>query len=212
MRTDPVHTFTDELAGLDASPPADAVASAARPRSSRPPSGVPRPSAADQRRRDRRLRAVLASPLDHRSGPFAGVPTFIKDSTDVEGLPTRQGSGALRGTPAATRTELIAQQMFDMGMVGLGKSTLPEFGFTPSTEFPAAPRLYYSSSGGAAARRRAVAHGADGGGSTGPAAGCVWWGSSRGSSRRTSLPSGSSSAAWGTAVHAVAGGGTAICS
>ena len=188
MRTDPVHTFTDELAGLDAVATADAVASgelhvrevvAAAIGRAETVRGPINAVVTDDYER------VLASPLDHRSGPFAGVPTFIKDSTDVEGLPTRQGSGALRGTPAATRTELIAQQMFDMGMVGLGKSTLPEFGFTPSTEFPAAPptrnpwnptRTPGGSSGGAAALVAAgvvpIAHGADGGGSIRVPAAC----------------------------------------
>lgn len=119
-------------------------------------------------------------------GPFAGVPTFIKDTVDVEGLPTRQGSEALAGIGPARRTAAVVAQMFEMGMVCLGKSTMPEFGLTASTEFPNAPatrnpwNLNHSaggSSGGAAALVAAgvvpIAHAGDGGGSIRiPAAAC----------------------------------------
>lgn len=111
-------------------------------------------------------------------GPFAGVPTFIKDTIDVAGLPTRQGSDALAAVGPATRTADLVRHMFEMGMVCLGKSTMPEFGFTASTEFPrrAATRNPWNtehsaggSSGGAAALVAAgvvpIAHGGDGGGS-----------------------------------------------
>ncbi|MDG2273884.1 MAG: amidase family protein, partial [Halioglobus sp.] len=37
------------------------------------------------------------------SGPFAGVPTFIKDMNDLIGLPTRYGSAAYEGAQAATK-------------------------------------------------------------------------------------------------------------
>jgi len=112
------------------------------------------------------------------SGAFAGVPTFIKDMTDVAGMPTRFGSEALRNSAPAKRTHQIAQQLLDMGMVCLGKSTMPEFGFTPSTEFPNRnptrnpwnlDRSVGGSSGGAAALVAAgvvpIANAADGGGS-----------------------------------------------
>lgn len=120
------------------------------------------------------------------SGAFTGVPTFIKDMTDTEGLPTRFGSDALYRSAPAKRTHRIAQQMFDMGMISIGKSTMPDFGFTPSTEFPNAEptrnpwNLDHSvggSSGGSAALVAAgvvpIANAADGGGSIRiPAAAC----------------------------------------
>lgn len=111
-------------------------------------------------------------------GPFAGVPTLIKDMTDVAGLPTRFGSAALENSRPAKRTHPAAQQLFDMGMICLGKTTMPEFGFTASTEFPDRPATRNpwnldhtpgGSSGGAAALVAAgvvpIAHGSDGGGS-----------------------------------------------
>ncbi len=116
-----------------------------------------------------------ATPL---TGALAGVPTFIKDMTDVAGMPTRFGSEALYKSAAAKRTHRIAQQLFDMGMVCLGKSTMPEFGFTPSTEFPHREptrnpwnldHTAGGSSGGSAALVAAgivpIANAADGGGS-----------------------------------------------
>ncbi|MFM7065106.1 MAG: amidase, partial [Actinomycetes bacterium] len=112
-------------------------------------------------------------------GPFGGVPTFIKDNEDVEGLPTRQGTAALATAPPATRTAPVAGQIQDMGLVCLGKSSLPEFGFTPSAEFPDGTpstrnpwntdHTAGGSSSGSAALVAAgvvpVAHGVDGGGS-----------------------------------------------
>ncbi len=129
--------------------------------------------------------AALEASTDAVSGAFGGVPTFIKDQFDVAGLPTRYGSEAFEGAKPATTTAEVAQQMFDMGMVCLGKSTLPEFGLTASTEFPHdAPtrnpwntdRSAGGSSGGAAALVAAgvvpLAHGADGGGSIRVPAAC----------------------------------------
>jgi len=127
-----------------------------------------------------------AAARQSRDGAFAGVPTFIKDMTDVAGLPTRFGSEALEQAAPAKKTHKLAQQLFDMGTINLGKSTMPEFGFTPSTEFPngTATRNPWNldhsaggSSGGAAALVAAgvvpIANAADGGGSIRiPAAAC----------------------------------------
>src|SRR5206468_1211280 len=43
--------------------------------------------------------AIAAAGTAHK-GAFAGVPTFIKDITDIEGLPTRHGSRAVPQSPA----------------------------------------------------------------------------------------------------------------
>ncbi len=111
------------------------------------------------------------------TGPFGGVPSFIKDTDDVEGLPTRYGSRAVSGGPAGTSSEFVRQ--YDaMGFICLGKSTLPEMGLTGTTEpLSTGPTrnpwsLDHStggSSGGAAALVASgivpMAHGNDGGGS-----------------------------------------------
>ncbi|TBW57954.1 amidase [Marinobacter halodurans] len=111
------------------------------------------------------------------NGVFAGVPTLIKDNTDVRGLPTGHGSLAVRSGPAS-HTNAFAQQFLAQGLISIGKSTLPEFGFNASTE-PAHTEATrnpwnpaYSSgasSGGSAALVAAgvvpIAHANDGGGS-----------------------------------------------
>jgi amidase len=126
--------------------------------------------------------AAEAARLDRDAQPstaaLGGVPTFIKDQIDIAGLPTRYGSAAHSNAGPAKRTDPVAQQLFDMGLVSLGKSTLPEYGFTASTEFPDREptrnpwNLAHTaggSSGGAAALVAAgvvpIAHAADGGGS-----------------------------------------------
>ncbi|MBQ0832912.1 amidase [Marinobacter sp.] len=109
---------------------------------------------------------------------FIGVPTFIKDNTDVVGMPTRQGSDAVPAGNPATKTSPFAQQMLAQGFLCMGKSTMPEFGFNASTEpLHDAPsrnpwNLAYStgaSSGGSAALVASgavpIAHANDGGGS-----------------------------------------------
>lgn len=112
-----------------------------------------------------------------RPGAFGGVPTFVKDNTDVAGLPTRHGSDAVPSKPAAA-DGAFARQYLAQGFTVLGKSRLPEFGFNASTEFlrhePTRNPWHtdYSSgasSGGSAALVAAgvvpIAHANDGGGS-----------------------------------------------
>jgi amidase len=128
-----------------------------------------------------RARATAATPL---SGPFAGVPTFVKDLDDVRGLPTRSGSRSFGHSPAATQGPYV-DALERAGLVFLGKSSTPEFGLTGSTE----PLLHGptrnpwdldfspgGSSGGAAALVAArvvpIAHATDGGGSIRVPASC----------------------------------------
>jgi len=121
-------------------------------------------------------RARQRAGLDH-SGVFAGVPSFVKDNTDLYGLPTKQGSRAVNAQPAKSDND-FARQFLAQGLVVLGKSTMPEFGFNASTEYQAAAptrnpwHTGYScgaSSGGSAALVAAgvvpIAHANDGGGS-----------------------------------------------
>lgn len=109
--------------------------------------------------------------------PFAGVPSFVKDNNDVRGMPTRHGSAAISPRPAR-RSYASAKQFVAQGYVVLGKTTLPEFGLTASTEFAHGPatrnpwntdRSAGASSGGSAALVASgavpIAHANDGGGS-----------------------------------------------
>ncbi len=120
------------------------------------------------------------------TGFFQGIPTFIKDMTLVEGIPCYFGSEAFSNAKPSKKTDAIAKQIFDQGFVNMGTSSLPEFGFTCTTEFANQKptrnpwNLNHStggSSGGSAALVAAgvvpLAHSADGGGSTRiPAAAC----------------------------------------
>lgn len=110
-------------------------------------------------------------------GVFAGVPTFIKDTDPVEGLPNRIGSRAMPTTPAEESSPFV-RNYETTGVVILGTTTLPEFGLTGSTEplLTGTTRNPWSldhstggSSGGSAALVAAgvvpIAHANDGGGS-----------------------------------------------
>jgi amidase len=65
------------------------------------------------------------------------VPTYVKDNTNVRGLPAGRGSAAFVPKPAP-RTGPFAAQLLSTGLAVLGKSRLPEFGFNASTEFMSA--------------------------------------------------------------------------
>ncbi|MDO6440956.1 amidase [Marinobacter sp. 2_MG-2023] len=116
---------------------------------------------------------------------FSGVPTFIKDNTNVAGMATRMGSDAVPAGHPLKKTSPFAQQMLAQGFLCLGKSTMPEFGFNASTEYAHGEpsrnpwNLAYSagaSSGGSAALVASgaipIAHANDGGGSTRIPAAC----------------------------------------
>ena len=120
-----------------------------------------------------------------RPGLLSGVPTFVKDNTDVAGLPSDHGSLAVKARPAKVNAA-FTDQLLSAGLTVLGKSTMPEFGFNASTEYATLPptrnpwNTGYSagaSSGGSAALVASgavpIAHANDGGGSIRiPAAAC----------------------------------------
>lgn len=68
-------------------------------------------------------------------GYFDGVPTFIKDNIDVEGMPTMQGTDAWEPRPQPSHGE-FAGLYLATGLVPLGKTQLSEFGFSASAEHP----------------------------------------------------------------------------
>lgn len=134
---------------------------------------------AQARRAERALRSGADLPLLH------GVPTGIKDLSNLEGVRTTSGT-ALMADFVAPYTDEAVQRILDGGMISLGKTQTPEFGFPCWTINDVGPtsrtpwdltRLASGSSGGAAAAVSAgllpMAQGSDGGGSVrSPAAAC----------------------------------------
>lgn len=129
-----------------------------------------------------RARTDAATP---KTGPFAGVPTLIKDLEDIKGAPTRYGSRAFASAPPAQAQTPYVDALLAAGLVPIGKSATPEFGFTATTE-PMATGATHNpwklenssggSSGGAAAAVATgvvpIAHASDGGGSVRIPASC----------------------------------------
>ncbi|MGO4449896.1 amidase family protein [Phyllobacterium sp. TAF24] len=67
-------------------------------------------------------------------GPFAGVPYMMKDMTDVKGTRTGWGSRFTARLPVATKNSQQVQALEATGLVMIGKTTLSEIGFLPTTE------------------------------------------------------------------------------
>ncbi len=112
-----------------------------------------------------------------RGGWFSGVPTFVKDNTDVAGMPTQQGCDAFIATPQPSDGD-FARMYLATGLIPLGKTQLSEFGFSGAADHVRMGPVrspwntdHYAgaSSAGAAALVAAgavpIAHGNDGGGS-----------------------------------------------
>ncbi|WP_425067532.1 amidase [Reyranella sp.] len=116
----------------------------------------------------------------HRGEPLSpldGIPTSIKDTTNVKGWPTRYGSHSTDET-AAHDNAAVTDRFLAAGMIILGKSATPEFGWKALTDSPLQgttrspwnlARSPGGSSGGASALTAAginpFNHGNDGGGS-----------------------------------------------
>lgn len=118
-------------------------------------------------------------------GSLHGVPTVLKDNTDLAGVPTGHGSEAFTAQPAA-KDGAYTDQFLGTGVTVVAKSRLPEFGFNASTEFMTQPPVRNpwntdhsvgASSGGSAAMVAAgvvpLAHANDGGGSIRIPAACA---------------------------------------
>jgi aspartyl-tRNA(Asn)/glutamyl-tRNA(Gln) amidotransferase subunit A len=126
--------------------------------------------AAAQAAQERWRKGVPLSPLD-------GVPTSIKDTTPVNGWPTRNGSHDTDET-AATENAPVVDRLQQAGMVLLGKTATPEFGWKALTDSPLqgttrSPWNLQHSPGGSSGGASSVTsaginpfnHGNDGGGS-----------------------------------------------
>ena len=177
----PIHAFSDDVMGDH-----DATALAALIRSGDiSPQEVLNAAVARAKQVEDKLNGIVTPAFDFEAPPaiaplrgfFAGVPTLIKDNTDLAGLPTLHGSKAV-AHHLAGQSSPFARQYMAQGFVALGKSSLPEFGFNASTEPAHAPATRNpwnpafssgASSGGSAALVAAgvvpIAHANDGGGS-----------------------------------------------
>ncbi|MGY0004070.1 amidase [Micromonospora sp. I033] len=108
--------------------------------------------------------------------PLAGVPVAVKENTRVAGLPTWNGSAAVR-TPVAEADHEVVRRLRGAGAVILGVTRMPELGLWALTDDESGvtrnpwdpTRTPGGSSGGAAAAVAAglvpIAHGNDGLGS-----------------------------------------------
>ena len=132
-----VHAFTDDALGDH-----DGVALAALVRSGKVSSrelldaAIARVAAVDPQLRGIQVRAyerARRATFDP-AAPLAGVPTFIKDNTDVAGLPTNHGTACFVAKPTKKDSPVTTQYLAS-GMVVMGKTRLPEFGFNAATEY-----------------------------------------------------------------------------
>jgi amidase len=82
-----------------------------------------------------RFERARAQAATRQGGYFDGVPTFIKDNVDVEGMPTMNGTDAWDPRPQAVHGD-FAKFFLATGLIPLGKTQLSEFGFSASAEHP----------------------------------------------------------------------------
>jgi amidase len=182
-----IHAFTDDALGeLDAVGVAEAIR-----RGELSPQEAAQAAIERVRAVEPHLHAVVVDSFDaprYADDPTAalfGVPTFVKDNTDVAGLPSNHGTEAFTAKPAR-RDGVYTTQYLSTGLTNLGKSRLPEFGFSASTEFMRQEATHNpwhldftvgASSGGSAALVASgavpIAHANDGGGSIRIPAACA---------------------------------------
>ncbi|WP_446666447.1 amidase [Flexivirga sp. B27] len=183
-----VHAFTDDALGdLDATGVAEQIRNGAISAAEAVDAAIARAERVEEslhalRHTDfDRARQRAKTPGD---AEFAGVPAAFKDNIKVGGMPMTEGSAAIPPTPQA-KDGRVAAQYLQTGIIPIGTTTMPEFGWTATTETLADQthnpwHLDYSSggsSGGSAAWVASgvvpIAHGNDGGGSIRiPAAAC----------------------------------------
>ena len=132
-----------------------------------------------------RFSDAVTESLEQHAGFFAGQPSFIKDNSDVAGLPTQHGARSFVAHPARKDGD-FARMMGLIGTTAIGKTRLSEYGFSASAEFADEPpvrnpwdtsRTSGASSAGSAAFVAAgavtLAHANDGGGSIRIPAACT---------------------------------------
>ena len=80
-----------------------------------------------------RFDAALTESDDDHAGYFAGVPSYVKDNSDVLGLPTQHGTRAFAAEPATADGD-VARAFGLVGLTVLGKTRLSEYGLSASAE------------------------------------------------------------------------------
>jgi amidase len=185
-----VHAFEDDALGeLDAVAIAEAIKSGRLSRAEAVEAAITRTEAVNPALNGLAYQAfdqARAKALERGSNGefFAGVPTFVKDSVDVAGLPTMQGTDAWVPLASATDSD-VTRLYLATGLISLGKTQLTELGLAASAEHPRLGSVRNpwntdytaggSSSGSAAfvaAGAVPIAHGNDGGGSIRVPASC----------------------------------------
>jgi amidase len=124
-----------------------------------------------------RFGAAVHESVTPHDGFFAGQPSFVKDNSDLAGVPTQHGTRAFVAEPAP-RDGDFARMYALIGTTALGKTRLSEYGFSASAEFaeeePVRNPWHTGHSSGASSAGSAVfvaggavpmAHANDGGGS-----------------------------------------------
>lgn len=187
-----VHAFTDDaLADHDATALAELIRRGEVSPAEAVEAAIARSEAVEEQltaleRTDFERARARARTVDPAAADLAGVPTLLKDNVPVAGLPMTAGSRATPPQLPVRKNGKVVEQLLATGLVPIGTSRMPEFGWTPTTEradgtltrnpwhtdFSAG-----GSSGGSAAYVAAgvvpIAHGNDGGGSIRiPAAAC----------------------------------------
>ena len=87
------------------------------------------------------LNAIAATRFDEArseargpsDGALFGVPSFVKDTDALQGLPLLFGSHGMPKEPS-TKDSPYVRDLRALGLVILGKTTTPEFGLTGTTE------------------------------------------------------------------------------
>jgi len=84
--------------------------------------------------------AALADKIAHGEdpGPLAGVPIAVKDLIATAGIPTRSGSPAYRNF-VPDEDDIVVERVVAAGAVVLGKTTVPEFGYSGAGHNPISP-------------------------------------------------------------------------
>ena len=135
-----VHAFGDDALGeLDAVGLADAVRAGRVGRAEVIEAAIARTEAVNPALNGLAYEAFqqarAAAKADPASGPFSGVPTFVKDNVDVAGQPTMRGADAWVPFDAAADGE-FTRVYLATGVTPLGKTQMSEFGFSASAEHP----------------------------------------------------------------------------